>query len=55
MDKNPIDNVADFKDEFLARLQDVLLDIFDIDKPFAPTEDKERCTYCEYRNICGRV
>lgn len=55
MDKKPIDNVADFKDEFLARLQDVLLDIFDIDKPFAPTEDKERCTYCEYRNICGRV
>lgn len=31
--------------------------IFDIlsDKPFIPAQDVSRCTYCIYRNICGRI
>jgi CRISPR/Cas system-associated exonuclease Cas4 (RecB family) len=62
MDKKPIEDVAKFKtsDEatleqsFLEKLQATLQDIFDAEKPFEPTPEKERCTYCEYKNICGR-
>ena len=50
----PIENAADFKSDFLARLEKVLQDIFNDEKPFAPTDKKERCSYCEYRGICGR-
>ena len=54
MKKKPITNVADFKDKFQELLQNTLLDIFDAEKPFTPTEEKERCEFCEYRGICGR-
>lgn len=54
IDKQPVNDVAEYKEEFLERLQCVLQDIFDSNRPFTATEDRERCTYCEYCNICGR-
>lgn len=54
MDKKPIEDVAAIKEEFMEKLQATLQEIFNIDTPFAPTDDCERCTYCEYKNICGR-
>ena len=54
LDKKPIDDVAEFKDEFMDKLHDVLSEIFDSNKDFEPTTEKERCTFCEYRGICGR-
>ncbi len=54
MNKNPIGNVVDFKNDFLNLLQQTLQEIFDKDTPFTCTDEKERCTYCEYKEICCR-
>ncbi len=54
MDKKPIEDIASLQEKFLELLQKTLHEIFDADTPFTPTPDKERCTYCEYKSICGR-
>ena len=38
----------------MKRLQQVLTDIFDIDKPFVPATDSKKCEYCDYKEICGK-
>ncbi len=35
-------------------LKDLITEIYDIHLPFIQTEDRERCRYCPYLNICGR-
>lgn len=50
----PIEDANELKADFLNRLEMVLQDIFNNKKPFAPTDKKERCHYCEYKGICGR-
>lgn len=54
VDGGPIEDVATLKADFLNRLKDVLQRIFNEAEPFAPTDKKERCRYCEYKGICGR-
>ncbi|MBQ8364768.1 MAG: PD-(D/E)XK nuclease family protein [Bacteroidaceae bacterium] len=54
INNQPIEDAADLKSDFLARLESVLQDIFNNEKPFTPTDKKERCRYCEYKGICGR-
>ena len=50
--KERVDDVAAYRDEFWAGLQSLLEEIFDKDRPFEPTEDRERCTRCPYRQVC---
>lgn len=54
IDKRAIENVGEYKSEFLSRMQEVLQNIFDEENSFAPTEERKRCEYCEYKGICGR-
>ncbi len=54
INNQPIDDAANLKSDFLTRLERVLMDIFNNEKPFTPTDKKERCRYCEYKGICGR-
>ena len=50
--KERVDDVAAYRDEFWSGLQSLLEEIFDKDRPFEPTEDRERCTRCPYRQVC---
>lgn len=40
--------------DFKQRLQSLLRDIFDTSTPFEATDKEERCTYCDFKQICGR-
>lgn len=44
----------DYHEEFMAELQKTIDEIFNKDIPFTHTEDCDRCTFCDYRQICGR-
>ena len=41
-------------EEFESRLDILLTDLFDPEKPFHQTEDEKRCLYCPYAGICHR-
>jgi RecB family exonuclease len=41
-------------DAFRARLTELINEITDEKTPFIQTEDKERCRYCEFADICTR-
>lgn len=53
IDSHKISDVAIYKKQFIDLLKNVLAEIFDPNKPFVPTEDRQRCTLCPYRMICG--
>lgn len=42
------------KEEFTAKLNEVLYEIFDKDKEFTFAKEDKNCQYCEYKEICGR-
>ena len=50
----PVTDISAIKQDFLERLNNVLIEIFDRNIPFSPTEDAKRCEYCDYKNICGK-
>lgn len=54
INKKIIEDVAEYKKDFLNHLQEVLQNIFDEKRDFEPTDKKKRCEYCEYKSICGR-
>ena len=52
--KNPVEDISAIEAEYMKRLQQVLTNIFDIDKPFVPATDSKKCEYCDYKEICGK-
>lgn len=52
--KAPIDDIGTIADEYMKFLDQTLKDIFDTSQPFRPANDKEKCVYCDYKDICGR-
>ena len=40
--------------EFKNRLGELINEITDEKTPFVQTEDKERCRFCEFADICTR-
>ena len=48
-----MDDIAQYKDEFITGLKQLTEEIFDSSKPFLPTDDKSRCETCIYKSICG--
>lgn len=52
--KIPVNNFAFFEDEFRARLQTLLEEIFNKEEPFTQTEDSKKCAYCDFKAICKR-
>lgn len=52
--KVPVNDITEIKSEYIERLDAVLKEIFDIDKPFRATTDEKRCEYCDFRKICGK-
>lgn len=53
IDSHKISDVGIYKKQFIDLLKNVLAEIFDPNKPFVPTEDRQRCAMCPYRMICG--
>ena len=50
----PTTDVTKIKAEFMERLNEILVEIFDNKIKFNPTCDEKRCEYCDYRKICGK-
>ncbi len=40
--------------DFEEKLKQLLSEIYNADLPFVPTPEKERCTHCPYKKLCGR-
>ncbi len=47
-------DASPLRDEFKALLQNTVNNIFDINQPFSPTDDSDRCKWCDFKNICNR-
>ena len=52
--KTPVNNFAFYEDEFRKRLQTLLEEIFKKEEPFTQTEDIQKCTYCDFKNLCKK-
>ncbi|MGN1253571.1 MAG: PD-(D/E)XK nuclease family protein, partial [Prevotella sp.] len=50
---SPVNDIARVDEPFISHLQELLAKIFDVSLPFTPTEQKDRCTNCPYKDICG--
>ncbi len=54
MAKTPVDDISVIETEYMSRMEALLAEIFDIDKPFVPATDSKKCEYCDYKEICGK-
>lgn len=52
--KVPVSNFAFYEEEFNERLKKLLQEIYSPEIPFDQTEDRKRCEYCEFREVCKR-
>ena len=43
-----------FYDGMTARMQSLLEELYDLEIPFKRTSDGKKCTWCDFKNICGR-
>ena len=53
IDKHPIVDIGIYRNEFMAKLTEVVTEIFSRDTAFTPTDDHSKCEMCAYRQICG--
>ena len=53
INKQPVTDYSQYHEEFIDHLQKTIDEIFNIKVPFHCTPEKERCTYCDYKNLCG--
>ena len=50
--KERIHDIAVYHNDFWAHLKALLSEIFNKERAFMPTKDRERCTRCPYRQVC---
>ena len=50
----PIPDSRDYLPEFEAKLVNLLEEIFGMNHSFDQTEDLKKCTFCDFKGICGR-
>ena len=53
-DKEEVMCYDDVKDNFEYELRNCLESLFDLNRPFVQTEITSLCTYCSFKQICGR-
>lgn len=51
-DKEPISNVANYREEFASNIKKVVNEIFNPDVPFTPTQRLQTCANCPYQLFC---
>jgi len=49
-----LDNIQDYFDEFTISIENLVNKISDTNIPFSQTDDRTRCTWCDYKSICNR-
>lgn len=49
-----VNSYADYREDFEAHLSATLCELFDPATPFAATEDKQVCQWCDFAKICHR-
>ncbi len=54
INNSPVTDYSEYHEEFMQELQKTIDEIFDRNTPFTHTEDCDRCTFCDYKRICGR-
>ncbi|MCH5215720.1 MAG: PD-(D/E)XK nuclease family protein, partial [Muribaculaceae bacterium] len=54
INKNPITNHLEYKEEFLQRLEQMIDEIFNPDIPFKQCSDSNMCEFCGFTNFCRR-
>lgn len=52
--KTNVENVLDFKDEFLEQIKHLIEEMLQLDMPFTAATDKDNCKYCPFKLLCGR-
>lgn len=52
-DKEKIDDAKKYEDEFREQLRKVVTEIFEPQVPFSPTENRDMCTHCIYKQLCN--
>ena len=52
INKLPVTDVKDYRDEFMTQLKALIGEILDENKKFSPTPYKDRCKSCIYRQMC---
>ena len=50
--KTPSTDVTEIKDEFMHHLTNLIIEIFDPNTPFLPTEERTRCKSCPFHALC---
>lgn len=53
-EKKSIFKFQDIQTDFQELLENIINDIFDLNKPFTPTPLKNDCRFCYYKDLCGR-
>jgi hypothetical protein len=54
LDKHSLKDVTPYLPEFENHLVKLLTELFDPRQPFDQTTDEKKCSYCPYKEICGR-
>ena len=54
LDGKPVNDISVLQKEYMAKLDAVLAEIFDINVPFHVACDDKHCEYCDYKDICGK-
>ena len=49
-----VSSYGDYREEFEARLREILLDLFSPSVPFVATEEKEVCKLCDFKILCRK-
>ena len=50
----PVYSHLPYLDEYQTTLNDILKELFDLDLPFVQNSNQAKCTYCDFRQLCGR-
>jgi len=53
-EERPIEDARIFLPQFEEKLGKLLQEIFSKSQVFDQTEDLKKCTFCDYKGICGR-
>ena len=50
----PVVRFSEYRAEFEGLLRRVLIELFDLSKPFVQCSRQETCAFCDFREICRR-
>ncbi|MFK7953677.1 MAG: PD-(D/E)XK nuclease family protein [Ekhidna sp.] len=54
MDGEPMKDARIHLSEFENHLSSLLSELYGMDQPFDQTEDEKKCSYCDFKGMCGR-